>query len=284
MKIIDAHMHYSNITSFKQTATELAMLDYSYAGIEKEYADAGVVFGIAMGVTETKVDGFPDYDAPTPMGIDLEENVPPFIGLCPGVNPYGLDATALHALEQQLQLPHVVGIKIYLGYYPFYAYDDVYTPVYALARKYSLPVVYHTGDTYSERGLLKYAHPLTIDEVAVQHRDINFMLAHFGDPWVLDAAEVLYKNRNVFADLSGLVVGTQAELQQHLPPSRFFSHLQHALTYTDDYSKFLFGTDWPLAPIQPYIDMIRALTPAEAHNDIFYNNALHLFPKIQALL
>lgn len=284
MKIIDAHMHFSNIASFKYTAAELSKLDYSYEGIVKEYSDAKVVLGIAMGVTETKADAFPDDEAATPMGIDLAEKVPPVICLCPGVNPYRLGPAELNALEEQLSKPNVVGIKIYLGYYPFYAYDDIYKPVYELAMKYGLPVVFHTGDTYSERGLLKYSHPLTLDEVAVQYRDINFMIAHFGDPWVLDAAEVLYKNRNMFADLSGLLVGTRADLDRQKNAPRFFNHLLHALSYTDDYSKFLFGTDWPLAPVQAYIDLIKDLTPVDAHEDIFYHNAFKVFPKIKTLL
>lgn len=107
-------------------------------------------------------------------------------------------------------------MKIYLGYYPYYAFDDVYQPVYELAKKHRVPVVFHTGDTYAEGAILKYAHPLTIDEVAVKHRDVTFVMAHLGDPWCLTAAEVMYKNRNVYADLSGLIVGTTDKVAQHM--------------------------------------------------------------------
>jgi uncharacterized protein len=284
MKIIDAHMHFSNIQSFKDTASDLSKLDYSSAGLQQEYRDANVVLGIAMGLTETKADGFPDYDAATPMGLDLEDTAPANICYCPGINPYRLGEKELVDLEELLQKPEIVGIKIYLGYYPFYAYDEVYSPVYELAIKYGLPVVFHTGDTYSERGLLKYAHPLTLDEVAVKYREINFMMAHLGDPWVLDGAEVLYKNRNMYADLSGLVVGTEEEIRKKLESPLFFNHLKHALTFTDDYSKFLFGTDWPLVPVKPYINLMQELIPAEAHEELFYNTALKLFPKIKPFI
>ncbi|WP_286232245.1 amidohydrolase family protein [Neobacillus mesonae] len=284
MRIIDAHLHFSNITSFKDTAANLSKLDYTSAGLAQEYRDANVVLGIAMGLIETKADGFPDYETATPMGLDLEKQIPANVCYCPGINPYRLGRQELAALEALLSNPEVVGIKIYLGYYPFYAYDEVYSPVYELAVKYGLPVVFHTGDTYSERGLLKYAHPLTLDEVAVKNREINFMMAHFGDPWVLDGAEVLYKNRNMFADLSGLLVGTREDLQKKLDSPYFFNHLKHALAFTDDYSKFLFGTDWPLVQVQPYIDLIKELIPKEAHEDVFFNNAVKLFPKIKPLI
>ncbi|MNO69122.1 Amidohydrolase [compost metagenome] len=74
-----------------------------------------------------------------------------------------------------------------------------------------MPVVFHTGDTYSERGSLKYAYPLTVDKMAVEHREVNFIMAHLGDPWVLDGAEVVYKNRNIIVGLSGLIVGHAGE-------------------------------------------------------------------------
>ncbi|MGZ9584228.1 amidohydrolase family protein [Paenibacillus marinisediminis] len=283
MKIIDAHMHLSNIHSFYETAVRSG-INYSLEGILQEYADNDVVLGIGMGVTETPHEGFPDRGARTPMGLDLEENLPPQLVYCPGINPFTLDQAALDALELSLQKPDAVGIKIYLGYYPYYAYDDVYQPVYELAKQYKVPVVYHTGDTYSERGLLKYAHPLTIDEVAVQHREVNLMMAHLGDPWVLDGAEVVYKNRNVYADLSGLMVGDAENCKRLKDSPLFFSHLRHALVYCDHYDKLLFGTDWPLAPVRSYKEFVMELIPAEYHQDVFFNTALRVFPKIAPLV
>ncbi|MEK4668165.1 amidohydrolase family protein [Niallia sp. FSL R7-0271] len=283
MKIIDAHIHLSNIESFKETAKSLSKVDYSTDGVQSEMKDANIVLAIGMGVTETPHMGFPDYKAQTPMGLDLGDILPPNIVYCAGVNPYKLDSFSIRELEREIHKDHVVGIKIYLGYYPFYAYDKVYNPVYELAEKYNLPVVFHTGDTYSERGLLKYSHPLAIDEVAVKYRNIRFMMAHFGDPWTLTGAEILYKNRNVYADLSGVVVGARAELEK-AQEGIFLQHLRHALVYANSYDKLLFGTDWPLAPFQPYIEFIQNLIPSEYHEDVFYNTALKVFPKIKKFL
>lgn len=283
MKIIDAHIHYSNIKSFHETARDLSRLDYSHDGLLKEFQENNVVLGIAMGLTETEGIGFPDPEAATPMGLDLDERVPGNVVYCAGVNPFLLEKEHLANLEKEIQKPEVVGIKIYLGYYPFYAYDSIYDPVYRLAEKYSLPVVFHTGDTYSERGLLKYSHPLALDEVAVKYRNVNFMMAHFGDPWVLDGAEVVYKNSNMYADLSGLVVGTKEDINSHLE-TRFFDHLLHALTYCNNYDKLLFGTDWPLISLDPYIHFVKRIIPEEYHEDVFYKTALKVFPKIKPFL
>lgn len=267
-KIIDAHIHLSNIQSFKETAQLLSKVDYSLDGVQAEMEAANIVLAIGMGVTETQKMGFPDYEANTPMGLDLGESLPKTIVYCAGINPYKLETAAIAELEREIQKDNVVGIKIYLGYYPFFAYDQVYDPVYELAEKYDLPVVFHTGDTYSERGLLKYSHPLAIDEVAVKYRNIRFMMAHFGDPWTLTGAEILYKNRNVYADLSGLVVGARKELEQ-AQEGIFLQHLRHALVYSNSYDKLLFGTDWPLAPFGPYIEFIQSLIPEMYHEDVF---------------
>lgn len=283
MKIIDAHIHYSKINSFKETAEQISKVDYSREGIQKEFKENNVVLGIAMGVTETNGEGFPDSASPSPMGIDLTEEIPSNIVYCAGINPFKLDDDALKQLRLELEKPECVGIKIYLGYYPFYAYDEVYEPVYKIAKEFNVPVVYHTGDTYSERGRLRFSHPLAIDEVAVKHRDMTIMMAHFGDPWVLDGAEVVYKNRNVYADLSGLVVGADGDIKK-LQDSRFFDHLLHALTFTNNYEKFLFGTDWPLTPIKPYIEFIQDIIPANYHEQVFYETALKVFPKIKPFL
>lgn len=283
MKIIDAHIHFSNIQSFKETGNEFSRVDYSGKGLQKEMIEGDIVLAIGMGVTETEDEGFPDRHVETPMGLDLENNLPPCVAVCPGVNPYRMDQAGLDRLEKELQKPEVVGMKIYLGYYPFYAYDEVYQPVYDLAAAYQIPVVFHTGDTYSERGLLKYSHPLTLDEIAVTRRDVTFVMAHLGDPWVLTGAEVVYKNRNMFADLSGWLVGTKKELDARLVDNHF-DHVRHALTYCDHYEKLLFGSDWPLVPIRSYADFIEDFIPSTHVEDVFYNNAMRVFPKIEKLL
>lgn len=40
MKIIDAHVHYSNIAAFHETAQTLAHIDYTGEGLLEEFAAA----------------------------------------------------------------------------------------------------------------------------------------------------------------------------------------------------------------------------------------------------
>lgn len=281
MRIIDAHVHLSHIQSFLDTSREQSFVRYNTSGLLSEMEEAGIVHAIGMGLHESNQGtGFPDKHAENPMMLDLLEKDVPRISACAGVNPHELGQEDLMKLEHQLRQQNTVGIKIYLGYYPFYAYEEKYRRVYDLAAKYDLPVVFHTGDTYSKRGLLKYAHPLTIDEVAVSYPQVTFILAHLGDPWMLDAAEIIYKNDNVFADLSGLIVGDDAEVDRIMSKPHYFDHFYHALAYCDRYDKLLFGSDWPLVPLQPYITFIKSVIPEEHWEKVFYQNAKRLFTKL----
>lgn len=288
MKIIDSHIHFSNIEAFKKTAKELSMIDYSSQGLMEEFKKSGVVFAVAMGLTETAKGSFPDPSSFNPMGLDLEETIPQYVAYCIGINPERLKGPdkekELQLIEEEAVKTNVIGIKIYAGYYPYYVYDQIYEPVYNIAKKHKLPVVIHTGDTYSERGLLKYSHPLAIDELAVSHRDINFIIAHVGDPWIMDAAEIIAKNPNVYGDLSGLIVGEDKEVNRFKNEPLFLDHIRRGLVFTDNYFKFLFGSDWPLVQIEPYIDFVKALVPQEFHEHVFYRNALRVFPKLEGLI
>lgn len=280
MKIIDAHIHYSNIKAFHDTAKELSKVDYSYDGYQESFSRNHIVAAVAMGLQETEEAGFPDARCPNPMICDLG-NPPSTMYTCLGINPVLLGDTdgmeELMQIERGLQEDHVKGLKIYAGYYHYHVHDPVYDPVYRLAAKYKMPVVIHTGDTYSERGLLKYAHPLNVDEIAVKHRDVNFIIAHMGDPWVMDCAEVIYKNPNAYADLSGLIVGDRAQVEHMAGQQEFVEHLRRALVYTDNYQKYLFGSDWPLVDLEAYIDFIKSLIPECHHEDVFYKTAHRLF-------
>ena len=179
----------------------------------------------------------------------------------------------------------IVALKAYLGYLHFGPEDPNYVPYYRMAKKYHLPVIFHTGDNWSTTAKLKYAHPLRVDEVAVDHPDVRFVIAHFGNPWLIDAAEVVFKNPNVWADLSGLVVGTDREINDLVELARgrdaaaglVFADLRKAIAYVGDYKKFLYGSDWPLAPLGAYRRLIEVLIPDEHHQAVFRTNAEHVF-------
>ncbi|ANF97067.1 amidohydrolase family protein [Paenibacillus bovis] len=282
MKIIDAHVHFSEIESFHETARTLASIDYSTEGLLAEFARSNVVAGVGMGVTETKPGAFPDQAAANPMLLNLNDRMPENLFTCVGINPETLHLEGqLEALEHSLQSDSVVGIKLYAGYYHYNVGDAIYDPVYRLARQYRLPIVIHGGLTYADSGLLKYSHPLSMEETFLKYRDITFMLCHLGDPWVMDTAALLEKNPNLYADLSGWIVGDTAKVQRLMGEQTYVDHFRRAIVFAEKYDRLVFGTDWPLVPLDAYIAFVKNLIPEKHWEDVFYHNALTVFPKVK---
>ena len=277
MRIIDAHMHFSDVQAFYSAAAE-ARVDFSYAGLKAEAIENNVAAFVCMGLAEKTPHAFPDNRAANPMTANLLEFVPPSLYTCLGINPHSLDAAGIERMRLMiLSDPTIVGLKIYAGYYHYYVYDKVYAPVYELAAEYGLTVAIHTGVTYSEAGLMEYSHPLAADRLAVEYRDTKFLLCHMGNPWIMDACEVAYKNRNVFLDISGLVEGTPAHIMDVMENNLLMQHYSLGLVYLNNYKKVLFGTDWPIVPYYEYINFCMKLIPEKFYGDVFWNNAVKVY-------
>lgn len=282
MKIIDAHLHFSNRAGFYETARNISHITFSAMGLKQEFDQAGVIAGIVMatpGHEEFQTCGYPEE-------FILEDGTLDCLLSCVGVNPELLkqDPRELHYIENELKKNAVTGIKIYAGYFPYFVSDPIYDPIYELAEKYKLPVAVHCGDTQSNRGLLKYSHPLTIDELAVKHPAITFIICHMGVPWVMDTAELIAKNPNVYTDLSGLIAGNRQQVEKIKSTRLYVEYIQQGLVFASQYDKILFGSDWPLVPLAPYVDFIKQLIPEDYHEAVFYKNALAVYPKLKKLI
>ena len=278
MKIIDAHVHYSQIASFHECAKHTSIVDYSEQGFLRECEEFEVVKSVCMGLVEASYGGFPDIHAQMPMIADLAGSMPSGMSLCLGINPHSLSKKSLAITEDMFKnCAHTVGLKIYAGYYHFDVTDPIYDPVYKLAEKYDKTVVIHTGETFSERGLLKYSHPLRVDDLAVAHPDMRIVACHMGAPWVFDACEITAKNPNVYIDISGLLVGNASFIAEQAATPLLIDRYRQALVFLCNYDKVIYGTDWPLVPMGAYIDFCKKLIPEEHHEKVFYENAVKVF-------
>ncbi|MBQ6833082.1 MAG: amidohydrolase family protein, partial [Lachnospiraceae bacterium] len=100
---------------------------------------------------------------------------------------------------------------------------------------------------------------------------------HFGNPWLMDAAAVVEKNENVATDLSGLLVG-KVNFSALLKKQRLYlDTLKTWISYCDCYDKFMFGTDWPLANYEDYIEFIQWLIPEYAWDQVFHQTAERIY-------
>ena len=253
LMIIDAHTH----TEFSGKLDK----NRGVAVTEKQYFEEWLRAGVVAAVSHTHSGReSPDLRSRNVMscvGVDARPNV--------------------SLMEEGLRSGKYGCIKIYLGYVPQYAYDKNYEPAYELAERYDVPVVFHTGDTNSTRAKLKYADPLTIDEVAVDHPKVRFVLAHCGNPWIESAAEVAYKNPNVYLDGSAMLIGDLDRMPRAKVDAYVVRPLAWIFGYVEDPTKLMFGSDWPLSDINAYVKAFKRAIPREHWQAVFHDNAIKVF-------
>jgi predicted TIM-barrel fold metal-dependent hydrolase len=251
-RVIDAHLHADFADSVGGEERG------SRAALEQEWSEARVVGAVVH---------LPRGSAVPPVGV------PGRVRYCAGVDA----EPDLAGLEAALQDGTIACIKIYLGYVHRYASDPSYQPVYQLAARFRVPVVFHTGDTADPSAKLIYADPLTVDEVAVDHRDVTFVIAHCGNPWIESAAEVAYKNPNVYLECSAMMTGDMDELPAETVARYVTDMISWVFGYLEDPGKLMFGSDWPLVSIPAYVRAYARAIPREHWDAVFYGNAARVF-------
>lgn len=293
--IIDAHFHYFNIDGFVQVAKNAGHRNTAECW-QDICRQNNIVFGVAMG---NSYDATVRYGGVAPRLIDLkgpfnEEcfNQDENVGYCLGVMSESItmdnaEPTAQefeYYLKKPVKDSHCLGIKLYPGYNSVYVNDKRHWPLFELAKAYDVPVVIHTGDTSWPQAHLKYSHPLTVDDAAADFPGTQFVIAHCGCPWFMDACEVAGKNANVAIDLSGLVAGKPKPVPLFLGNAGFFESLRTWLNYFGDYSRVMYGSDWPLVNIPIYIQTMAHVIPDKHYEKFFYGNALRIFKRIKEII
>ncbi len=188
---------------------------------------------------------------------------------------YDEQRTDLFQMEERIRAGVVKGIKLYPGYDLYAINDPSLESVFRIAAKYDVPVMIHTGDTYSAHAKVRFAHPLLVDDVAVDYPEVRFLACHLGNPWFQDCAEVLYKNDNVYADISGLTLGDfEYEFERYI-----MQRVRDMIVYMGEPGRqLLFGTDWPLAGMPSYVRFLEQIeVSAEDREHIAWETAATLF-------
>ena len=233
LRVIDSHFHFCDYVGFNQIALAAGYTNTEEC-LHKAFQDNNIVHGVVMGNKTLDPAGhhYPDYMS---YCIGLDSNV------------FYDDMDLMTAqVEENLKRKQCCGIKLYPGYNHVYVYDELYDPIYDLARKYNKPVAIHTGLTATANALLKYSHPMTLDEAAVKYPDVQFVMCHIGNPFLQDKRG-------------------------------YISMLRDWLNYLGSYDRVMFGTDWPLANFADYITFVKDFIPETYWDDVFFNNANRIY-------
>lgn len=261
--IIDCHVHLNNYHE------DIAVsLDESLEKLQAAMTEVGVAYALVL--TSYLVN--PNRPSTAEVVRAIEKI--PSLGVVAGISYLHYKERDLRELADFLAAGLVKGLKLYPGYEPFYPHDHRLKVVYELAEEFDVPVMIHSGDTFSPLGKVKYSHPLEVDEVAVDHRNVKFVICHLGNPWLVDCMEVVYKNNNVYADFSGLVLGEFTEAFEDYMEQQ----IEEVLLYAGEAGHLLYGSDWPICSMKSYVEFVRQLKLSEAdRRAIMYENTRKLF-------
>ncbi|KER03880.1 amidohydrolase family protein [Photorhabdus temperata] len=255
VNVFDAHIH----TEFDGRSDHFSGVECSLASYKESIADIRFIGSLSDSASPSKEHG------------DLSQ-----LGIyhCAVVRSLDYDLTSI---SQSLSSGEKLAIKINVGFIHRYASDDIFQPLYSLASMLKIPVMFHSGDPGWPHAKIKYADPVSLDEIAVDYPDVNFVLVHAGNPWFRSAAAVASKNTNVFLEGSSLIDG---DLRTHSDEraNRLISKpLSWMLDYLGTSRKLIFGSGWPMVHLGSYIDAFSKGLPEEAWEDVFCNNALGLY-------
>ena len=251
--IIDSHTHIG-------TKTIIASADDMVKSMDAAGIDVAMVFAGKLMATATQT---------------MLEAIAPHRGRLYGIGSVSpIERGPMpRDVRELLKAGTIRGLKFYPGYEYFYPYDECVRPFLNALQSTGRPAIFHSGDTFcgAEGSKLKYAHPLHIDEVAVDFPDLKIVIAHFGYPWQNDAAEVVYKNKNVYVDCSGFVYGDFGINDE----TNFRKVVDDYVRVAGGIDRILFGTDWPVSNQASYLDVARRVFNDDER--VFSGNAKELF-------
>lgn len=173
-------------------------------------------------------------------------------------------SSGLNELEKLFKEEKIAGIKLYPGYQFIFPNDPKLNRLYAIAVKFDVPVMFHSGLVYRNTGKMKYTDPYHIDEVATEFPDLKIIISHLGDPEIGKATSVAHKNKNVYLDISGLISNTtksrgKQEKWQRRSEKLIANTVADVIMELMGTEKIIFGTDWPISSHESYIELARYL-------------------------
>jgi predicted TIM-barrel fold metal-dependent hydrolase len=165
------------------------------------------------------------------------------------------------------------GVKLSPPYQGFHPHSEEAYAVYRAAADLGIFMMFHQASVFIPNGYHEFASPSLLDKVAREFRSTKIILAHFGKPWMNETVELMFKNRNVYADISTLMV----------KPWQLYTGLRLAIEGNVT-GRLLFGSDFPFFNPTDAIngffgicDLAMPLPiPRSVVEDILYNRPLEM--------
>lgn len=247
--IIDAHMHLPTDGIGWQDKKNKLLSEMKRNGV-----DAGIV--ISDSETESAIGTTGDCVA---LFADC-----PNVCVAAGISPFIDYREQLRRTERFCLEGKIVGIKLYCGHEPIYIDDDGLKPVFVLAERFRIPILFHSGWDNPE-----YAEPSRVKRAASAYPEIRFVCCHCFYPDLRECFEIIGECPNVYFDVSS--VADRPELNSSLKMI-----LEEFIPTMPD--RFLFGSDYASCSQREHIEFIQSLKlSAESAEKLFGLNAKRIY-------
>lgn len=172
-----------------------------------------------------------------------------------GVDPHrGVEA--LREFETAVRDLGLRGLNIQCFEHKVNIDDHRLYPLYAKCVELDVPVNIHCGINFSLEASLAHGHPLALDRVMCAFPRLRVCASPPGWPWVNELLAVAWRHPNVW-------IGTLAIRPRLMatPNSGYEPLLQYGKTVLKN--RMLFGTAFPMMPVQDSLDEFMALEMPE---------------------
>lgn len=163
-----------------------------------------------------------------------------FIGFA-SVDPK--DPEAPEKLEHAFADLDLKGLNLHPGRQHFYPMDDEAQKLYDICERFNRPVMFHAGMSWEPHTLSKFGRPVEFEELAEARPNLRFCLGHFAWPWLQEAAMIMVKHSNVYADTGALYFDCAQEFYSQLftkdlPATWIDRSLRHQVMFGSDNPRF----------------------------------------------
>lgn len=245
---IDHHIKFAKRFGFdlpqsvKDKSIDLLFDELTKAGVDKAVVPARKLYNVTNDDLVDLLAKYPDK----------------FFGMA-GIDP--LDGQkALDEIDQYIVNGPCKGVTMEPGYCeePLLSDDERIFPVYEKCQAENIPVFISHGGLCGP--LMEYNNPAIIDRVAAAFPKLTLILAHGGYPYVNEACYICFKNENVYLvpDFYGTRVPGGLEYMK-------------ATTWIPD--KIIYGSGYPIQPVDGMLNYYREHMSAEAFEMVTYKNA-----------
>ncbi len=186
----------------------------------------------------------------------------------------------LNELEELIQNNKLSGIKIYTTYQNIDLHSKKFLDVINLASLNSLPVMFHTGVSYTayrkygKDAINNIITPKNLEHLFINYPDTKFILSHMSKPHTTELIEIIKKYQNTYTDVSGLIDSkyNRDEIPEVLEDvNQFLGECGP--------KRLLFGTDFPVQSHEDSIYFVENSMKNYSYKDkedVYYNNAWRL--------